>query len=318
MKPNPFTLLTVALAVNRATSFLTNRPTPSIVRARVDSVFTHFAASDDQIGTSADSTFPHGDLAYDEWRMKFAKGAFDPVRFESFRINFKTLITYNLEARNKASAEGGNPPTWLSLNEYADYYLAEYEAMKRGEPIPTPAVQPTPQHNLVPVEQIQTHQSQPPPAAQPIEQEVVNMADYEAMKWGEPIPIPAVQPTPQHNLALVEQNQSQPPAAQPNEQVVGNDMQTIPTPAVQPTPQHNLALVEQNQTHQSQPPAAQPNEQVVGNAPVEQNQTHQSQPPAAKPNERVVGNNRRTNSYSDKPAVRTGGLSLFQRARRKY
>jgi hypothetical protein len=178
MKPNPLKLLTVALAVDRATSFLTNRPTHSIVRARVDSVFTHFAVSDVRIDTSADSTFPYGDdavrFAYDEWRMKFAKGAFDPVRFESFKINFKTLTTANLEARNKASAEGGDPPAWMSLNEYGDYSMAEYEAMKRGEPIPTPAVQPTPQHNLAPVEQ----------------------------------------------------NQSQPPAAQPNEQVVGNNMQT--------------------------------------------------------------------------------------------
>jgi hypothetical protein len=177
MKPNPLKLLTVALAVDRATSFLSNRPTHSIVRARVDSVFTHFAASDVQIGTSADSTFPYGDdavrFAHDEWRLKFAKGSFDPVRFESFKVNFKTLTTANVEARNKASAEGRDPPTWMSLNKYGDYSMVEYEAMKRGEPISTPAVQPTPQHNLAPVEQNQTHQSQPP-AAQPNEQVLEN------------------------------------------------------------------------------------------------------------------------------------------------
>jgi hypothetical protein len=175
MKPNPLKLLTVALAVDTATSFLSNRPTNSILRAGVDSVFTHFAASDVQIGAFADSTFPYDDdavrFAYDEWRMKFTKGAFDPVRFESFKTNFKTLTTANLEARNKASAEGRDAPTWMSLNEYGDYYIAEYQAIKRGEPIPKPAapppipVEPIPQPNLAPnvsLDQNQAHESQPP------------------------------------------------------------------------------------------------------------------------------------------------------------
>jgi hypothetical protein len=171
MKRYPLKLLTLALAVDSATSFLSNRPANSIVRANVDSVFTHFAASDVQIGASGDSTFPYGNdavrFAYDEWRLKFAKGAFDPVRFESFQTNFKALTTANLEARNKAFADGSGPPTWMSLNEYGDYSMADYEAMNRGEPIPAPPVQPTPQLNLAPkvsVEQNQAHQSQPPAA----------------------------------------------------------------------------------------------------------------------------------------------------------
>jgi hypothetical protein len=75
-------------------------------------------------------------FAYDEWRLTYEKGAFDPVRFEPFKDNLTTLAMANLKARNQAFAEGKPPSKWMTLNEYGDFSTAEYEAMRRGEPIP--------------------------------------------------------------------------------------------------------------------------------------------------------------------------------------
>jgi hypothetical protein len=67
--------------------------------------------------------------AYDEWRGEFGKGAFDDERFEKFKQNFKTLTVANLEAINKAVAEGTNAPGWMYLNEFGDFSQAEYDAL---------------------------------------------------------------------------------------------------------------------------------------------------------------------------------------------
>eukprot|EP00536_Pseudo-nitzschia_multiseries_P001776 jgi/Psemu1/322244/estExt_fgenesh1_pg.C_230002 len=90
-------------------------------------------------GPSSSPVFPFTDkevrFAYDEWRLIYAKGNFDPVRFEQFKRNHRTLILSNLNAREKAARDGRPMPQWMSLNEYGDYSMEEYEAMLRGEEV---------------------------------------------------------------------------------------------------------------------------------------------------------------------------------------
>eukprot|EP00535_Pseudo-nitzschia_heimii_P005856 CAMPEP_0197174742 /NCGR_PEP_ID=MMETSP1423-20130617/1137_1 /TAXON_ID=476441 /ORGANISM="Pseudo-nitzschia heimii, Strain UNC1101" /LENGTH=444 /DNA_ID=CAMNT_0042623711 /DNA_START=351 /DNA_END=1682 /DNA_ORIENTATION=- len=92
---------------------------------------------DETSASSSSPTFPFSDtqvrFAYDEWRLIYGKGGFDPERFENFKLNHKTLTISNLKAREKAVKEGRPIPQWMSLNEYGDYSLDEYEAMMRGE-----------------------------------------------------------------------------------------------------------------------------------------------------------------------------------------
>lgn len=95
-----------------------------------------FASNVDAESTSS-IVFPFNDaqvrFAYDEWRLVYGKGDFDAVRFENFKTNHKTLTISNLKARKKAARDGRPVPQWMSLNEYGDYSLDEYEAMLRGE-----------------------------------------------------------------------------------------------------------------------------------------------------------------------------------------
>jgi hypothetical protein len=69
--------------------------------------------------------------AYDKWRGKFGKGDFDPARFESFKYNFGLLTQENLDAQDKAVSEGKNPPNWMTLNEFGDFSVEEYEALRQ-------------------------------------------------------------------------------------------------------------------------------------------------------------------------------------------
>ena len=86
---------------------------------------------------STSSKFPFSDrqvrYAYDEWRLIYGKGDFDQKRFESFKSNHRTLVMSNLKARDKAVQDGRPMPQWMSLNEYGDYSMEEYEAMMRGD-----------------------------------------------------------------------------------------------------------------------------------------------------------------------------------------
>jgi len=94
-----------------------------------------FSSRSSESGSSP--AFPFTDtqvrFAYDEWRLIYGKGNFDLVRFEQFKRNFRTLVLSNLKAREKAAQDGRPMPQWMSLNEYGDYSMEEYEAMLRGE-----------------------------------------------------------------------------------------------------------------------------------------------------------------------------------------
>ena len=84
--------------------------------------------------SSSSSSFPYDDgairYAYDEWRLIYGKGDFDSDRFENFTANHRTLINANIKARENAVQQGITTlPQWMSLNEYGDYSLDEYETM---------------------------------------------------------------------------------------------------------------------------------------------------------------------------------------------
>ena len=90
------------------------------------------SSSDDS--SSSSSSFPYDEgairYAYDEWRLIYGKGDFDSDRFENFTTNHRTLINANIKARENAVQQGITTlPQWMSLNEYGDYSLDEYETM---------------------------------------------------------------------------------------------------------------------------------------------------------------------------------------------
>jgi len=113
----------------------------SAASASSTAVYASASEVDADVEASASTTssisFPFSDsqvrFAYDEWRLIYGKGDFDPDRFENFKMNHKTLTISNLKAREKSTLEGLPIPQWMSLNEYGDYSLDEYEAMMRGE-----------------------------------------------------------------------------------------------------------------------------------------------------------------------------------------
>ena len=147
MKISPYALAVVAalLGLTTVAAFVPNscRVDQGHVLTRIEPFSTttcHASSEMDVEETSASSsspTFPFSDtqvrFAYDEWRLIYGKGDFDRKRFENFKLNHKTLTISNLKAREKAVKDGRPIPQWMSLNEYGDYSLDEYEAMMRGE-----------------------------------------------------------------------------------------------------------------------------------------------------------------------------------------
>lgn len=68
-------------------------------------------------------------LAYDEWRVKFNKGAFDAQRFENFKANYEIITVANVVAKKRLRENSSLQPTPLmTLNEYGDYSESEYLA----------------------------------------------------------------------------------------------------------------------------------------------------------------------------------------------
>lgn len=145
--PSALDVVAALLAVGAATAFV---PTscqfdhgPILTQTLSGSTTVCFASdveAADIGGTSSPLSspdFPFSDkqvrFAYDEWRLIYDKGDFDKDRFENFKTNHKTLTISNLKAREKATKEGRPIPQWMSLNEYGDYSLDEYEAMMRGD-----------------------------------------------------------------------------------------------------------------------------------------------------------------------------------------
>jgi hypothetical protein len=87
-------------------------------------------------GSGTSASFPYDDnairFAYDEWRLIYGKGDFNSARFDNFKTNYKTLTMANIQAREKATQQGQPVPQWMSLNEYGDCSVEEYEAIVQG------------------------------------------------------------------------------------------------------------------------------------------------------------------------------------------
>jgi hypothetical protein len=141
MKRFPLKVLLAILAVNSSSSFVPHSLSraPSVGTRSIGSLQPLFSSSVDVNSLLNEDAIMS---AYNEWRNKFGNGAFDPIRFRNFEINYKILTNANIKARGRALAEGRAPPQWLDLNEYGDFSREEYAAMKRGEPVRTPSQPP--------------------------------------------------------------------------------------------------------------------------------------------------------------------------------
>jgi Cathepsin propeptide inhibitor domain (I29) len=72
-------------------------------------------------------------LAYDEWRTQYNKGAFDEKRFANFKNNYETITVANVIAKKRAREEGTVSLSLLTLNEFGDLSELEYKlAMQKG------------------------------------------------------------------------------------------------------------------------------------------------------------------------------------------
>mmetsp|Transcript_4330 Transcript_4330/g.10327 ORF Transcript_4330/g.10327 Transcript_4330/m.10327 type:complete len:781 (+) Transcript_4330:202-2544(+) len=136
--PSSFHLVAVLLAVRSATAFVPNSNKLGNAPSQNLPVSTTACfASEVDVEVTSSPKFPFSDrqvrFAYDEWRLIYGKGDYDPARFKSFKANHRTLVISNLKAREKAAEDGRPMPQWMSLNEYGDYSIEEYEAMLRGE-----------------------------------------------------------------------------------------------------------------------------------------------------------------------------------------
>lgn len=70
--------------------------------------------------------------AYDEWRAKYSKGAFDSKRFDIFKANYETITVANVAAKKEARESGVKAPPLLTLNEFGDCTEEEYKAAVEG------------------------------------------------------------------------------------------------------------------------------------------------------------------------------------------
>jgi hypothetical protein len=140
MKISPLAILAFVLSWDQASAFVPNT-CPVTLSAAVTASHPHtaticFASAFDGASGGSQTRFPYDDdairFAYDEWRLIYGKGDFDRYRFENFKTNYKTLTMANIQARDKALKQGQPTPQWMSLNEYGDYSVAEYEAMLQG------------------------------------------------------------------------------------------------------------------------------------------------------------------------------------------
>ena len=65
--------------------------------------------------------------AYEEWRIKFGRGGFDPIRYEYFKYNYRALMSFNASALFRARFKGRPEPLPMELNEYGDYSIEEFK-----------------------------------------------------------------------------------------------------------------------------------------------------------------------------------------------
>jgi hypothetical protein len=79
-------------------------------------------------------------LAYDEWLVKYDKGAFDDSRYPVFKANYEAIAVANVVAKRIAREEGAtDTPSLMTLNEYGDCTEEEYKAAM-SQPTTTTAV----------------------------------------------------------------------------------------------------------------------------------------------------------------------------------
>jgi hypothetical protein len=74
-------------------------------------------------------------FAYKEWKLIYGKQneGDNETYFRNFKVNYKALMAANLKARSDAEQRRLPIPKWMSLNEYGDHSMEEYEAVQRGE-----------------------------------------------------------------------------------------------------------------------------------------------------------------------------------------
>mmetsp|Transcript_48668 Transcript_48668/g.117696 ORF Transcript_48668/g.117696 Transcript_48668/m.117696 type:complete len:906 (-) Transcript_48668:87-2804(-) len=72
-------------------------------------------------------------FAFNEWKLMYGKQdePFDRKRFRAFKNNYQALTMANLEARDQALKTGRPAPQWMTLNEYGDCTVDEYEQKKK-------------------------------------------------------------------------------------------------------------------------------------------------------------------------------------------
>jgi len=93
--------------------------------------------------TDTDVSIPYdaaARLAYDEWRAKYNKGDFDPIRYQHFQANYETITIANVVAKKQARDNGNDsasPPSLMALNEYGDCTEEEFQALVNMKQQPT-------------------------------------------------------------------------------------------------------------------------------------------------------------------------------------
>ena len=78
-------------------------------------------------------------LAYDEWRTKYNKGAFDEARWPVFKANYEAISVANVVAKAQAREDDTEAPSLLTLNEYGDCTEDEYRKAMEAESAAAPA-----------------------------------------------------------------------------------------------------------------------------------------------------------------------------------
>jgi hypothetical protein len=76
----------------------------------------------DLSSSSSDVSIPYdaaARLAYDEWRAKFGKGAFDAIKYAKFKARYEMVTSKNMAAK-KVARDTGVPPTLQELSADAD------------------------------------------------------------------------------------------------------------------------------------------------------------------------------------------------------
>lgn len=151
MRFSKIALLTLVVAITRAdqTGAFTSNGQPSFNAMSTErSTIFHRGRVILQSSESPDmNDESHIQQAYRDWCAKYAKSP-DPVRYQSFKNNYITITVHNVKTKEEAERAGKPTPKWITLNQYGDYSVAEYEHFMKGgpsAPSPAPAPAPAPQ-----------------------------------------------------------------------------------------------------------------------------------------------------------------------------